>query len=481
MTVHAELPDPRDTDVELVRPRGGPDGFAGVDSTSAPAVGRVRVSSLVQYEHEPVVYFHQGGYDGAVVGRRLAVALVADVGVTRWLGASVVFPGALNFGSDDTPYGADGLGVGDLGTALRARFLRTRTFGGAVRVEAAWPTGTRNTWTSEPWVRPSVGLVGDAKVGRLTTTLDLAYLARPTEDSGVQWTSSSDVRAGLHARVSLVPNRFELDYAALVGVGVARPDQLATRTIELLAGLAGHPGAGVDVGVGAGVGVSGGVGAPTARGLVAVGWLVGVRRPLVAQAPRAVEAQIPDDDIVIVLTPPPPPQRVAVWKEGELARVEKKEITIRDPIQFEFATERVLTESELTLRAVAALLRTDGRILHVVIQGHASDEGSYLYNYDLSGRRARAVWEALVRSGVHPDRISFQGMGEVEPAGSGETETELAANRRVVFRIVRLLEPGDTVPDLPSTITLPWSGESGAVVTPPPPAPPPTPPEDDIE
>jgi hypothetical protein len=82
------------------------------------------------------------------------------------------------------------------------------------------------------------------------------------------------------------------------------------------------------------------------------------------------------------------------------------------------------------------------------------------------------VWEALVARGVHPSRISYQGMGEVEPARRGTDEGDLAANRRVVFRIVRRYAPGEAVPELPDRIVVPWTGDSADVVNPlPPPAP----------
>jgi outer membrane protein OmpA-like peptidoglycan-associated protein len=235
--------------------------------------------------------------------------------------------------------------------------------------------------------------------------------------------------------------------------------------------------------VGGGAGLSGGVGAATYRVFTELKYLVGERRR------PGVEAivQGAGEGLVDVEPLPPPPVAVVevvkeeVWQEGQLARVDREEIAIRDPIQFEFGKDVILPESRATLAAVAHLLRTDGRILHVVIAGHASEEGSFIYNYDLSGRRARAVWEALVGAGVHPDRVSFSGMGEVAPARVGREEGDLAANRRVVFRIVRLLEPGETAPDLPTEIVVPWSGEAGQAISPAPPPPPAPAPEDEAE
>ena len=86
---------------------------------------------------------------------------------------------------------------------------------------------------------------------------------------------------------------------------------------------------------------------------------------------------------------------------------------------------------------VAKLINEDIQIGHLVIEGHASEEGSYGYNYDLSNLRARAIYRALVEAGVHPDRLSHRGYGEAIPIKSGEDEASLALNRRVEFHIVR--------------------------------------------
>ena len=84
------------------------------------------------------------------------------------------------------------------------------------------------------------------------------------------------------------------------------------------------------------------------------------------------------------------------------------------------------------------------QIGHVVIEGHASEEGSHQYNYDLSNLRARAIFKALAEAGVHPDRMSHRGYGEALPKNLGEDEAALAENRRVEFHIIRQDAP-DTV------------------------------------
>jgi len=183
---------------------------------------------------------------------------------------------------------------------------------------------------------------------------------------------------------------------------------------------------------------------------------------------------------------PPPPEQVEVepvipeepvWEEEELARIEGERIVIRDPIEFEFATSNILPASLPTLQYVADLLNENWQIAHLVIEGHASEEGSFVYNYDLSIRRSRAIWEALIRAGVHPDRMSYRGMGEVVPRNEGEDEASLAGNRRVEFEIVRQYRPDETPEPMRENVRLPWTGEPANVGTPPKPEAPPPPPK----
>lgn len=465
-----------DHDVELLVPRLGQGAFGGVDSPTVLPVGGLRPWFVLQYEHQPVIWYDEGSFGGAAVGARTWASVGLGVGATRWLDLGIGLPFAYSFASSDTPYTADGPALGDVVTTLRARPVHLGAFSLLVRAEAAWPVGTRDAWMSDPTVRPSAGLVLGFATDRVRGVLDVGALGRPTEDTHAHWTVSPEVSGGASFAWVAVPERLDLNYALVARVQTGDADELSSRAVELRFGVTGHPGRGVDVTAGAGVGLSGGVGEPVGRGFLDLRWLIEKAKPKPVATVATVE-DLPDEE-----PPPPPPPPVAAevtWAEGQLARVEDQEITIRDPIQFEFGKEVILPESQPTLEAIAALLRTDGRILHVVIQGHASDEGSFIYNYDLSSRRARAVWEALVAAGVHPDRISYQGMGEVVPVRAGEDEAALAANRRVVFRIVRLLEPGESAPVLPSDILYPWNGAPGTTVTPAPPPPPPPPPKDE--
>lgn len=146
------------------------------------------------------------------------------------------------------------------------------------------------------------------------------------------------------------------------------------------------------------------------------------------------------------------------WEPEQKVKIVGDQVVIRDPVQFELATANILEESLPTLQAVADILNEHAEIEHVVIEGHASVEGSFEYNYELSNERARSIWKELMGYGVHPSRISYRGMGEVVPVMEGESEEALAKNRRVEFDIVDRVEEGEEYPIYPDSYLLPWSG-----------------------
>ena len=72
-----------------------------------------------------------------------------------------------------------------------------------------------------------------------------------------------------------------------------------------------------------------------------------------------------------------------------------------------------------------------------VIEGHASAEGDYAQNLQLSQERAERISRELVRHGVSAERLMPVGYGEAEaayPADAAEAERRLD-RRVVVFRM----------------------------------------------
>lgn len=71
--------------------------------------------------------------------------------------------------------------------------------------------------------------------------------------------------------------------------------------------------------------------------------------------------------------------------------------------------------------------------LKVQVEGHADSTGAAAYNQALSEKRANAVVEYLVNSGVSASRLKAVGYGEERPAYTNDTKDGRAKNRRVEF------------------------------------------------
>ena len=92
----------------------------------------------------------------------------------------------------------------------------------------------------------------------------------------------------------------------------------------------------------------------------------------------------------------------------------------------------VTDESSAKLKILTDLLGTYTKV-NVVIEGHASSDGSTAYNQTLSEKRANSVKEALMAMGVDASRLETIGYGETKPTEDNSTAAGRTANRRVQF------------------------------------------------
>jgi outer membrane protein OmpA-like peptidoglycan-associated protein len=120
----------------------------------------------------------------------------------------------------------------------------------------------------------------------------------------------------------------------------------------------------------------------------------------------------------------------------KLVVVKKKQIVIKRQIQFEFDSATIKPKSYVILDWVAQVLKDNPQIELVEIQGHTDDRGTAEYNLELSQKRADAVREYLVSSGIDPDRLVAKGYGETKPLEPNVTAKGRARNRRVEFHIL---------------------------------------------
>lgn len=74
--------------------------------------------------------------------------------------------------------------------------------------------------------------------------------------------------------------------------------------------------------------------------------------------------------------------------------------------------------------------------MRILITGHTDNVGTERYNKRLSEGRAKAVYEEMVKRGIDPARMEWNGKGSKEPIESNATAEGRAENRRVEFKIL---------------------------------------------
>ncbi len=81
--------------------------------------------------------------------------------------------------------------------------------------------------------------------------------------------------------------------------------------------------------------------------------------------------------------------------------------------------------------------------LRVEIVGHTDSVGSRSSNVELSERRAAAVKQYLVDSGIDTSRIETKGLGPDEPIADNDTKKGRSDNRRIEFHLLDEAAPAD--------------------------------------
>lgn len=463
IVVTAALAADRSLDIELVRPRVVDDAIMGVDSLGDGERGEGHAGLFVSYTHDPLLLIGEADTVMGVERNRLTMDLAASWQATGGFGVRVAMPVISDWGTQVPTLAAPGLGIGDpwVGATLGSPKLGPLRLGAAADV--ALPFGTQDAWRGNSSIRVVPSILADLHLGRLDINTNGAVVLREAQDTGV----------GLHVGMELLVNggvgwdvwqdhaRVTASVVSRVGLSSEGPGASA---VEMLGGLQVRASKLILVDAWAGRGLNVGYGASDYR--VGVGVSVHARRkpkvvvvappPPPPPPPKLRQERMEIDELADIVEPPPKPGPVA------LARVVDDEIVIRDPIQFELATANILPESLPTLKEVAAIMRDHPEVLQLVIEGHASEEGSYLYNYDLSMSRASAIFKELVIAGVHPDRLACRSMGEVKPV-MGANGEDLAASRRVVFLITRRLVRGEAPPVYVRDIRLPWTGDAAVI------------------
>ncbi len=99
-----------------------------------------------------------------------------------------------------------------------------------------------------------------------------------------------------------------------------------------------------------------------------------------------------------------------------------------EDVLFDF--DKALIKSTFMLDEAITLLKANPEI-NVEIQGHTDNVGDPAYNVNLSQRRAEAVMEYMIASGVSSSRLRAKGYGDTRPHVSNDSDRGRALNRRV--------------------------------------------------
>ena len=99
---------------------------------------------------------------------------------------------------------------------------------------------------------------------------------------------------------------------------------------------------------------------------------------------------------------------------------------------FKADSSNISNESEIKLNKLNAIL-AEYPYADIIIEGHASSDGSMEYNQKLSERRANSVKQALISEGIDADRLETAAYGETKPVADNKTVEGRKANRRVKF------------------------------------------------
>lgn len=82
-----------------------------------------------------------------------------------------------------------------------------------------------------------------------------------------------------------------------------------------------------------------------------------------------------------------------------------------------------------------ALFMKDNPDVYIFVTGNCDERGTAAYNLALGSKRSNAVRNALVKEGIHPDRIFTISYGKEKPAVIGTGPDIWQQNRRAEFKL----------------------------------------------
>jgi len=470
-------------DSEFVRPTFGNDSFSATDVATVRKPFTVRAGVLAMYTRDPVTLYEVcpagdagcvEGELGAVVTDRGSFMFGASMDLSDRVTLSALLPMAVNSpgeGGDPKDFEAPGFGMQDLGFSARLTAVQTKHFGLGLRAGIILPTGASEAYLGDASFRPNGGLLAHVAVGRTLLATDLGVMGRSeTLRTNEDFIAGSELNWNFAVRHKL-PAATRVGFTGQVLTRAGFSNFLgggAENALEALAGVQVYPQNNITLDLSAGRGITQGYATTDLRVLAGFTIEFVPKEEVIPPPPPPEPAPTPPPAIIDIIEPEP-------VIEDEVIKMVADKIVFKEQPKFVKGTTQLVGASDRAMvKHVAEFVRDRWEIAHIVIEGHASIEGSYEYNYNLSQGRARTVWEEFVKAGIHPDRVSFRGRGEVEPrtkTTDEEDEEALKENRRIEFYVTHQLDVYDPDEEEPEyygvpSVKAPWSGQPLRIVTP---------------
>jgi peptidoglycan-associated lipoprotein len=104
-----------------------------------------------------------------------------------------------------------------------------------------------------------------------------------------------------------------------------------------------------------------------------------------------------------------------------------------ETVYFDYDSAAIKSDQRPVLQGDASKIGQNSGWKMIVIEGHCDERGSEEYNLALGERRAAAVKQYLVDSGVSGAKLDTVSFGEAKPAVQGHDEAAWKWNRRAEF------------------------------------------------
>lgn len=101
-------------------------------------------------------------------------------------------------------------------------------------------------------------------------------------------------------------------------------------------------------------------------------------------------------------------------------------------INFAYDKATLTPEAKTKIQGNAEWLKTHANV-NLQIEGHCDSRGSIEYNLSLGERRAQSVKSYMTSLGVAAGRLSIISYGKEKPLTNGDSEADMARNRRANF------------------------------------------------